>query len=156
MDHTKALNAVSTIVTSNAGQGKDITTGVDHIKQNLNHTRSQVSALQQQISDSSLDVKALRGDVGLIHRHMEEHHDNFAKSYYSIDSRLQTTATESVYLTKIDDLARQNMMLMQSLERFSDNTKVQAAALVSLDSCGIVTPQPLMIMLRKAASKTFN
>ena len=99
-----------------------------------------MSALQQQISISSLDVKVLQGDVGLIHRRMEEHNDDFVKSHHSVDSRLQTIPTESLFLTKIDELARQNMMLIQSFEHFSAGSKFQAAALVSFDSYGSVNP----------------
>ncbi|KAL8788612.1 MAG: hypothetical protein Q9195_007207 [Heterodermia aff. obscurata] len=131
LNHNKALNAISTIITGNPNQGNDIRTGVDRVDQTLTHTSSQISALQQQISASSLDVKALRGDVGLIHRHMEEHHDNLVKSYNSIDSHLQTTPNESVILTKIDELARQNMIILQSFAQYSDNSRFQAAALES-------------------------
>ena len=108
--------------------------------------------------ESFNDLKAIRRDLGLTRRSMQERDHRVLDSLPALaacfDQKL--SMEESKFLDKIDELARQHMLLGQLLTDSSDENESDASALVSSGGYEISSAFSLMYEHRGLVSRQSN
>lgn len=135
IDQSSTLAVISAYSASSTKQGKDIQDGIERIERSIQSAHSILPVLQRQGEVSSLNLHTVRDDVQSLHRDMKENHTSFSGSFATLKTQFEETSssTESAILARVDDLARQNLALINALDHLSESSQIRGATLVSSD-----------------------
>ena len=117
---------------SSVTQGKHIHDGIGRIERSILDSYSVLPDLRRQGEVSSLSLQAIRDDLQSFHRDIGKHHTSSMESFASLNTNVgrSCSTAESIILARLDDIARQNLALRDSLEQSSELSRIKAARLV--------------------------